>query len=287
MQPLSSEITGALEAVTQRSSAGGSPGTTALSKSVSASAETARDWLLRQTNPAEADAALARSLTSTLGVTATLRTEWRFPQSGGSYPVVTGCAFKVDDEANIPAAIAKIEQAMTPATLDQCEGWLVMLQAATARRSDTDATAAVQYALYASELRQWPADVAKAACLSLARGKPGLSGPNWFPTLAELAQECETLAGPRHIMLARLKCWKPPEPERIPTARGIPEPTEEEKARVRQMAEDGLAKLKAAAEEAKPNKARDLPSIAGKPAEGGHVTQAMRDLITRREGARP
>lgn len=280
MKPFSSEITGQLERVRAlQSSAGTEPGRTVALRSPTESAETARDWLLRQVNPEAADAALCRSLISTLGVTATPRIEHRFPPNAPAYRITTGCDFAVEDPVNIPAAIAKVEQAMTPATTDQCEGWLVMLQAATARRTDSEATTGVQYALYAAELRRWPADVAKAACETLARGRVGHVGTNWFPTLAELAQLCDQLASPRRVMLARLQHWTPPV-ERAPTARGIPEPTEEEKVAVRKMAADALTKLRSDTEAASLKPA--LANTAGRVDEGG-LTQAMRDLIARQE----
>jgi hypothetical protein len=281
VQPLSSATTGALAVVTQRSSVGQRPGTTDASKSVSVSDETAREWLLRQASPEAADAALARSLTSTLGVTASPRTEWRYPNDAPAYRITTGCEFEIQDPGNIPAALAKIEQAMTPPTMAQAEGWLVMLQAATAHRADSDVTSAVAYTLYAAELRRYPADVAKGACERLARGKPGHTGTNWFPTLAELVAECERHAAPRRIMFARLQHWSPPKP--LPTtARGIPEPSAEEKATVHAMAQDALAQLQDSAKR-RQVVAASLPSIAGVPDIGG-LTKEMRELMARRQG---
>jgi hypothetical protein len=215
-----------------------------------------------------------------LGVTARLRNEWRFPPGGNAYRVTVGCDFDVLDTDKVHEARWKIEAAMTPPTADQAEGWLVMLQAATAHRADSDVTSAVAYSLYAAELRQWPADVAKAACMKLARGKPG-GGTNWFPTLAELVCECERAAAPRKIMLAAIKHWAPPPPPREPTPRGIPEPSEEEKAAVHRMAEDALSKLKGSIDARRPSQV-DLPSIAGKPDVGG-ITKEMRELIARRD----
>lgn len=278
MQPLSSATTGVLEAVTQRRSTGGSPGTTGSTNLVSASNELARDWLLSQINPEAVDAALARSLTSTLGVTAMARVESRFPPEGGYYQVVTGYALDILDHDNIPAAILKVEQACTPATPEQCEGWLVMLQAACAHRTDSEVSSAVAYSLYAAELRRWPADVAKGACERLARGKIGQVGTNWFPTLAELVAECERLASPRKALYAALHKWAP-QPPRIATPRGIREPTEEDKAAVRRMAEEAMASLRATAA-AQRAPIRELPTIAGKADERG-LTQEMRELMAR------
>ena len=280
MQQLSSATTGALDLVTQRSSIGREPGTTGSSKSQIVSVDVARDWLLRQPSPEAADAALCRSLTSTLGVTAIPRTEYRFPADGDAYRVTVGCNFDIRDHAAIPAALDKIEQALTPASPEHCEGWLVMLQAATAHRADSGATSAVAYSLYAAELRQWPADVAKAACERIARGKPCQSGTNWFPTLAELVKECERLASNRKAIYRALQRYVP-QPDPGPLA----EPSEAQIEARRQETERVKAELRATAERLSPAaKHRDLPSTAGKPDEGG-LTPQMRELIARRQAA--
>lgn len=228
------------------------------------------------------DAALCRTLTSTLGVTAKAETEWRFPNGAPAYSVVVRFSIDAKNPDQIPAALDKVAKAMTPATVQQCEGWLVMLQAATAHRADSEMTSAVSYSLYASELRQWPADVAKAACERLARGGPGHTGTNWFPTLAELVSECKRLAGPRRALFASLQ--RRTDHPVLAAPRHRVAPTEEERAAVHQMAQEALARLKATAEASKPHKVRDLPSIAGKPDAGG-LTPKMRELIARRAEA--
>lgn len=276
MQPLSSATTGALAAVTPRSSTGHEPGTTGSLRSLTASDEPAREWLLRQASPGAADAALCRSLISTLGVTARAKAETRFPEGGRPYQVVVGFGLIVEDREQLPAAIAKVHQALTPASVEQCEGWLVMLQAACARRTDSAVASTVAYALYASELRQWPADVAKSACERLARGRPGQTEPNWFPTLAELVAECERLAAPRKALLASLQRWAP-EPQKPQRPSG-----DEERAAIRRMADEALASLRSAPDRTK-RPMRDLPSIAGKTDEGG-LTAEMRALMARGEG---
>lgn len=131
-----------------------------------------------------------------------------FPQSGGFYEVAEGCDLSVTDPANIAPAIEKLEAAMTPATADDCEDWLTMLQAACARRNDSEDGASVAYDLYAAALRQYPADVAKAACMGMATRR----GVNWFPTLGELLEQCDKLVGPRKAMLASLKAPRLAEP---------------------------------------------------------------------------
>ncbi len=180
--------------------AGAGPGSGGAGNGLVVSESTARDWLLRQRDPAATDAALVHSLTSTLGVTVSPRTELRFPVVGGYHRVVTGCGVELPTPESAGLALTKVEQALTPATSEQAEGWLVMLQASTAHRTDDKAAGAVAYAVYASELRRWPADVAKAVCEGLARGLGRPPGPNWFPTLAEIIQECERLSAPRRAM---------------------------------------------------------------------------------------
>jgi hypothetical protein len=281
---MNSGITGALEVVTRRSSIGRELGTTTSCSSPIVAPEVARDWLLRQLNPEATDAALCRSLISTLGVTAMPKTEHRFPADGAAYRVTIGCSFDIHDEAQIPAALDKIEQAMTPATPEQCEGWLVMLQAATAHRAGSGATSAVAYSLFAAELRQWPADVAKFACERIARGRPGQTGANWFPTLAELVAECERLASNRRAILSALQRYVPPPAPHVNDMRFSDGPGAHDRATVRRMAEEACAKLRAAPDK-RAARVPTAPNTAGKPDAGG-LTPAMREFIARRAGER-
>jgi hypothetical protein len=199
---LGSKITGVLSQVEARSkSAGDEHGRTGLEKLPIVSESEARSWLLAQGSPQRADEALARSLISTFGVTVQVERETRYPLDRPSYSVVVRSYFQGPSESlkNIPAARARIEAAMTPATSRQTEEWLTMLQAATASRAGSAAFAAVTYELYAATLRKYPADVARAACEKLARGTPGVR-PTWFPTLGEIIDECDHLVAPRKAM---------------------------------------------------------------------------------------
>jgi len=282
VQPVNSAISGQVELVQRRQSlAGAEPGKTGSARSLIVSEETARGWLLRQANPAETDAALCRSLISSLNVTALLRSESRFPPGGKPYQVCVGCDLAIDDDTVVPEAIAKVEQAMVEATAEQCEGWLVMLQAATAHRADSEATSAVAYTLYASELRRYPADVAKAVCERFARGMVGNGGTNWFPTLADVVKECERFAAPRRAILNSLHRWGGAKALPYPSARGRPEPSEADKELVRRMAAKALRDL-ADASAAKQAAHAPMPAVHGKTDEGG-LTPQMRELIKRRE----
>jgi hypothetical protein len=198
---MSSAITGALEQVRQRQSSIGQPyGATGSGRSVTVNEPEARDWLLAQIGPEAVDAALCRSLTSTFGATVRLHSEGRYPEDKPAYRVITGCSIWVPDSQDTEAVRAAIDAAMTPPTKDQTEGWLVMLQAVCARRSDSEALQAVAYELYAGALCGFPADVARSACERLARGTPGQTV--WFPTFGELMDECESLCETRHAMRA-------------------------------------------------------------------------------------
>ncbi len=143
---------------------------------------------------------LRRSLTS-LRVALEPRTELRFPKGGGFREVVVGVDVEADDPDAVEAAIAKVEAAMTPGTADDCDGWLVMLQAACAKRAESEVAAEVALTLYSAALRQYPADVAKAACMHFALRR----GTNWFPALGELLEVADRLVEPRKAMLAALK----------------------------------------------------------------------------------
>lgn len=206
MERLNSEITGAVEAAgAQQCSAGQKPGTTASSHLPAVSENAAKDWLLRQADPEAVDLALESSLTSTLGITCSPRTELRFPVAGGYTNEIVGYRISTSVPVNLPAALDKVRTAMVPATPKDAKGWLVLLQAATVQRNTTDASSAVAYAMYSAELCRWPADVAKAVCDRMARGIGRPPGTNWFPTLAEIIQECERLSHRRREMLKALQ----------------------------------------------------------------------------------
>ena len=125
-----------------------------------------------------------------------------FPPEGRPYPVPSGSSVKALDADSVSRAVARIEAAMTPPAKEQAEDWLVMLQAATAGGKRSDAGSVVALELYAGALSRYPADVARDACQSLATGK-------WFPTLGDLIDACERLAGPRKMMLQALQQWRP------------------------------------------------------------------------------
>ena len=139
---------------------------------------------------------------SSLNVEVTFHERFMFPPDARPYKVIERADVTAQDAEAIPAAVAKVQAAMTRITFEQAEEFLAMLQAACAHRSEGEASSNVGLTLYASCLAQFPADVAKAACMNMALRKT--KGPNWFPTLSELNAECERLASTRKAMLSAL-----------------------------------------------------------------------------------
>lgn len=163
----------------------------------------ARAWLLAQPSPEAADKSLLTSLQSSLGVGASFRTELRFPTDGRpAYSVTTGCGITLSEEASVPAAIQRIEGALTPPTRDMAELWLAMLQTACAAGRRSEAGSMLALELYSGALMRFPADIAKQACENLALRNRDET--NWFPTLGELVGEGERMSGSRRALLAAL-----------------------------------------------------------------------------------
>ena len=145
----------------------------------------ARNWLLER-RPEEVDLALRTSLRSSLNVGLRANEELRFPTAGGyTAELVSYSVSDPDDRSQ--AALSKVQAAMTPATADQIEEWLVALQVATAGAKRSDAA-----------LSRFPADIAKAACEHFAMRS------RWFPVLADLVEFCERLERPRRKMVEAL-----------------------------------------------------------------------------------
>jgi hypothetical protein len=202
MQPMSSAITGALEAVTQRRPTGTSPSEPGSGTLVQADEGQLRGWLARRT-PAETDQALRTSLRSSLGVEVQVRTETRYPAEGGYYRIVVGCDVAAPDPEAQSRGRQMVENGSIGPTKEQAENWLVALQVATAGGRKSEIAQEVALDLYSGCLMRWPVDVAKEACQRLAL-KPR-KGTAWFPTLAEIEAECERLGGGRRAMLASLR----------------------------------------------------------------------------------
>lgn len=204
MQQMSSAITGILDRVErQQNSTGRQLSGTGSATSVTESA--ARQALV-QRRPVDTDRNLLRWLESSLNVVAKPEKRTMFPKEGGFYSVTMGFSFSGLTEANRFEAEAAVESSMTRPTLDQCEDWIASLHAVTARRSDDEAALGLAMTLYASRLSQYPADIAKEACMAFALRR---QKPNWFPTLSELDEWCEKQASMRSVLLAKIKSFTP------------------------------------------------------------------------------
>jgi len=137
-------------------------------------------------------------LTSSLSVEVVPVTELRFPVEGGYREVVAGCNVSGPAE-NMQAALAKVEGASIGPTKDQAEEWLAILQVATAGGRKTEANHRLALGVYSGALTRYPADVAKEACYRLA------TSSKWFPTLADVIEQCDLLSAPRMLMLQGLR----------------------------------------------------------------------------------
>jgi hypothetical protein len=129
-----------------------------------------------------------------------------FPTTGGYYARVEGVDIAGLTGLTKAQAIDAVESAMTPQTVEGCEELVATLHAVTARRGDDEAGLSVAMTLYAGCLAQYPADIAKAVCMSFALRK---AKPNWFPTLSEINDACERETAQRKALLNALKSAHP------------------------------------------------------------------------------
>lgn len=203
MQPMSSAITGALALVeTRQKSIGQPPSETASGQSLTASE--ARDRLLAS-SPEETDQRLLTWLKSQ-GVAANPEVRLTYPTTGGYRRELTGYSFEGLTAVVQHKAVTALESAMTPATQDDCEGWVATMHACMAHRGSSETAVELVLSLYAGLLQKYPADVAKTACMAftLRREKP-----NWFPTLSELDEACEKATERRAALLASARAGRP------------------------------------------------------------------------------
>lgn len=201
MKPITSVISGVLDQVeTRQSGTGLQLGETASETSQIANVDQARAKLVTQ-KPTETDRNLLGWLKSSLGIVASPMGPMMFPPSGGYYQRISHFDFDGMTDENRAKARQAVQGAMTPPTMDQCQEWVVMLHAATARRADGESTLEIILKLYAGALAQYPADVAKQTCMDFALRR---EKPNWFPTLSELDEACEKATTQRKRLLESL-----------------------------------------------------------------------------------
>lgn len=182
---------------------------------------------LSRHSPEDMDkAAVSRASQHNVGLL--VRYDHRFPTGPNgenlpSYTVAVGCEVHGDD-ANRKAALADLENFITPAPIRQIEAWLAELSVICAKRRDGDFDEGLRLTAYASRLNRYPADVVKYALLD--------SSWQFWPTWAELEKICNAKAGPRKHMIHALKN---PAPAFEIVNRP---PTEEEKARVQALVDE-------------------------------------------------
>lgn len=170
---------------------------------------------------------MAVSRLHTHGVMAEVKYEYRFPSGPNgeylpSYAVAVGCDLNAGGDR--AAALADMQNFLTPAPVRHIEGWLVELSAITAGRGRDGFDAEVMLSAYSARLSQYPADVVRHVLLKQAW--------KWFPTWADLEKMCNAMTGPRKHIIRALE-QPPPAPE--PVRR---EPTAEEKARVQALVDE-------------------------------------------------
>lgn len=127
----------------------------------------------------------------------------RFPENAPAYSIPLLPVLTIEDRANLPAAIEKVQATMFAPSKKDCAQWIITMEAACAGGNKSLDGAALKMDLYGGALAKFPADVAKAACEELAL-KPR-DATAWFPTLPELMGVCERLAAPRKMLLAALQ----------------------------------------------------------------------------------
>ncbi len=160
-------------------------------------------WMARHT-PAEVDAA-AVSRASQLGVVlrATSEMRSRYDEHGAFLGhVITKRGYEARGTGTDKAKVADVFRKMeAPAPQSAIEGWLAELSVITAKRADDEFTETLRLSAYTARLSAYPADVARAACL----GREW----RWWPTWAELKDECDRLVSPRREMATALRIAAP------------------------------------------------------------------------------
>ena len=120
-----------------------------------------------------------------------------------------GCEVSGPADARATAA-DELERLMEPAPLRMIEEWLAELSVIVARRADDDFGDSLRVTAYASRLREYPADVARAAVI----------GGRWkfWPAWSEMEVICERkVAARRHMIAALRRADDPPEQRKLPT----------------------------------------------------------------------
>lgn len=116
---------------------------------------------------------------------------------GGVGGFSSGALVRVEDGADVDAAIDVLSGAMTAAPRERIIGWLAELSVRIIRRPQDEFSDGLTIEVYSRELTRYPADVVRGALFS---------GWRYWPALdAELLPRCERLVAARRAAIARLR----------------------------------------------------------------------------------
>jgi hypothetical protein len=184
MQPVSTALSGAIDAIKIRAS---SPTGTAISKHTSEELRMFGELIAIAdlSTPTEVDNALVVLLTSQLGLSIILETsnDW-----SGNHPYRRDIRKLVVDSPSLAAsqnALRCMTIAETPATDEQAVGWLATLRTMVKARASSDFEYEITLHAYCEKLRNFPADIVQ----HVLRTWPDNS--EWWPCWHELL-ECLT-----------------------------------------------------------------------------------------------
>jgi hypothetical protein len=124
-----------------------------------------------------------------------LKTSWNFTRGETQLIGLKKGASK----AEIQAAIAMLEAALTPAKPEQHGACLARLRALTKARNESQRELDLQAAAYVTACRHYPAFAVRHACKTLAETE------KFFPAWAELKAKCDEAVGWPSALLVYLR----------------------------------------------------------------------------------
>lgn len=160
----------------------------------------AAGWLA-QRGPVEVDKAavlLVRQHGANLFVASSL-----FPRDPYQHGFPRECV--LSGEVDYVAIAASVRPLLTPAPVEEIEGWLAELALITRRRPETDFEGELRLTAYSTRLARYPADVARYATLE----KVWPFWPSWY----ELKAVCDDAVAFRRLLIAALEQGPDPDPE--------------------------------------------------------------------------
>jgi hypothetical protein len=150
-------------------------------------------------DPGANDKALLQHFERLLGQPVTIRTRWIDPQVGDSFEAVQGVDWPEMTFEQAASILNTIEAMMLPADRRSTLGLLLQLWHATAKTGISEEDMQIKSATYVDDLRDYPGDVTRCV-LTMARKRF-----KFFPTVAELVEECESMVVKRRWLLRTLQ----------------------------------------------------------------------------------